>query len=109
MIAFSVSPDFGLCTFYKINGIHIKQETREVSYGRGTGDYMSLYAHKHLDQSRRDDVESILYMLIKFLQGKLPWRLAQNYELSVLLGEIFRSKSIRDIKVNNVLQICLFK
>lgn len=65
--------DFGLSTFYLKNKKHIAPEIVPAISGRGTGKYMSIYAHKHVILSRRDDIESIAYMLIEFLRGKLPW------------------------------------
>lgn len=42
---------------------------------RGTTRYGSLNAHHRRDLSRRDDLESWLYVIIELTKGALPWRL----------------------------------
>jgi hypothetical protein len=39
----------------------------------GTLNFASINAHNLYEQSRRDDLESVAYMLIYFYLGKLDW------------------------------------
>ncbi|CAD8086553.1 unnamed protein product [Paramecium sonneborni] len=65
--------DFGISKFYKDeNESHIS--LREKQPFIGTTRYASVNAHKGLSLSRRDDMESLGYMLIYLLKGQLPWQ-----------------------------------
>ncbi|KAF6992588.1 hypothetical protein CFC21_112277 [Triticum aestivum] len=69
--------DFGIARKYMETSKHGKQHIpyRENMMGlQGTPRYASINNHLGIEQSRRDDLESIGYMLLYFLRGSLPWQ-----------------------------------
>jgi serine/threonine protein kinase len=65
--------DFGLSKKY------IKKNNEHIPFKKdgkfcGTARYASIAAHKGYEQSRKDDLEAVGYLLVYIYRGKLPWQ-----------------------------------
>lgn len=65
--------DFGLARRYLLTSGEVRPPRDSTGF-RGTARYASINSHLSKDLGRRDDLWSIFYMLIEFIQGQLPWR-----------------------------------
>lgn len=90
--------DFGLSTHYRINGKHI-----EEGYGGtvvGTAPYQSIRSHRGYVSSRRDDMESWIYLLLfLFKRGDDNSELWENCEDSEMP---IRKSQIAKRELNNI-------
>ena len=66
--------DFGLAKKYRSSKTLEQKPMMKNKKLTGTARYASVNALKGYDQSRRDDLESIGYVLAYLLRGNLPWQ-----------------------------------
>jgi len=65
--------DFGLSSWF-VNSVQEHIEYNENCSPVGTARYASINNHRGIHQTRRDDLESIGYMICFFMKGSLPWQ-----------------------------------
>jgi casein kinase 1 len=65
--------DFGICERYRLPDGHHIPYTKNNTFS-GSYRYASMRQHRGDSPSRRDDLESLGFLMIYFLKGRLPWQ-----------------------------------
>jgi len=90
--------DFGLSKYYRYsNGTHIPYRDNKTFLG--TSRYASIAAHNGMEVSRKDDLESLIYVLVFLYKGTLPWQYLKvsESEKKIKVGEMKRNMSSEEI------------
>jgi len=85
--------DFGLSDYYinPTDQTHILETKGHSRYG--TVRYASLNNHKGVEQSRRDDLESLGFVLLYAARGNLPWQTIRDEDRRQKWSKVFEMKS----------------
>jgi casein kinase I family protein HRR25 len=100
--------DFGLSKLYVINNKHIDFKYKKKFLG--TLNFASINSHNFCEQSRRDDLESLSYMLLYFYFGELEWinketNIIENFEIENT--NIKEQKETLIKRINNIPKVLL--
>ncbi|EAS02074.2 kinase domain protein (macronuclear) [Tetrahymena thermophila SB210] len=104
--------DFGLIKRYKDPKTNKHIPFRDNKGLIGTARYASVNTHAGLEQGRRDDFESLIYLLIYFLKGRLPWQgiLAETKEKKYEKLKLHKASTTNEVLCdglpNQFIQFC---
>lgn len=84
--------DFGLAKKYiDASGTHIEDQRNKGLIG--TPQFASIRAHEKCELSRKDDIESIGYILLYLYFGKLPWSKVKGKDKNQVWNDIMKKKN----------------
>ena len=94
--------DFGLCKPYIYKEKHIDIKSSHSLIGSKT--YASINAHDFIELSRRDDLESLGYMMLYFYLGELSWQhlIEGSNEDIKYMKKNLKLESIPEVLVNYI-------
>jgi serine/threonine protein kinase len=84
--------DFGLAKKFRSSTTKEHYPMKIKSRLTGTARYASINALKGYDQSRRDDLEAVGYVLMYLLRGSLPWQGLPNNDKDERYKKIMEKK-----------------
>jgi len=97
--------DFGFCKKYSVS-----TEPATTSSLIGSPNYASINSHNCNELSRRDDLESLGYMLMYLYLGKLPWSNSNDQEsIRIQKMYILENKSIPVVLVGYMRYVSALK
>lgn len=92
--------DYGLSKEFRNPSTLLHRPLKQDKNLTGTARYASLNTHLGYEQSRRDDLESLGFMLVYFMKGQLPWQglKAENkFEKYALIKDVKQRTTIYNL------------
>ena len=90
--------DFGLSKKFINTETFQHEKYNKTKQFIGSFRYSSVRNHMGVEQSRRDDMESIGYMFIYLLKGKLPWQGIQAKDKKEKMKKIYNKKKFINLE-----------
>lgn len=91
--------DFGLAKKYRDGKTYHHIPYKENKTLTGTARYASINSHLGIEHSRRDDLESIGYVLIYFSKRMLPWQKMKGASKQEKYHKIMEKKMMIPVEV----------
>ena len=100
--------DFGLATQYRDprTGEHIPYSENQCV--AGTARYASINAHLGIVASRRDDLESLAYMLVYLLKARLPWQGLHSGDKYAAIAKVKMQTSVEELCAGTPREFAVF-
>jgi serine/threonine protein kinase len=94
--------DLGFSKRYDYHGKHI--EKKNIKNIIGTLNFVSLNIHNYIEPSRRDDIESCIYIILTMLLGNLDWFNETNvHKVFLLKQNIIETNKVPEF-IKNILR-----
>lgn len=93
--------DFGLAQLFRNPATRSHIVQINGSSAIGTIRYLSINCHLGLAPSRRDDLESLVYVIVYLVKGSLPWQ-----GITVQPGQIHQDEVLRVKQATTVKALC---
>ena len=102
--------DFGTSAIWRIHNKHVEYERAKKIVGSAR--YSSITNHNGYIQSRKDDLESLGYVLLYLMNGTVPWQNMKGKNIRIKwkkIGKMKMNMNIKHVCKKNNLPSCFLK
>ena len=100
--------DFGLSKQFRNSNTHVHIPYTNKCGLTGTAVFASIHSHPGWELGRRDDLESLAYILIYFLRGSLPWQTLGHQGNEDFVLQLKQQINVHDLCDGLLVEFCKF-